>query len=111
MLDPKEWRDRDTRSNGPADSSILTTEERELQGVKRAEDEERHGTKGRDLMGGGDTVGGGGSVGVQMKTKSDCQTPMQELKQAVESESSGGMFIHFVSTVLSSRTPSMPSPN
>jgi hypothetical protein len=47
ILEPKEWEGRDKSSTaGAADEALLTSEERELQGVKRAEDEERHGTKG-----------------------------------------------------------------
>ncbi|EXJ89562.1 hypothetical protein A1O3_02629 [Capronia epimyces CBS 606.96] len=61
ILDPAQWEER----SGPATSSaaaqgsggaagvdigLLSLEERELQAVKRAEEEERHGTRGRDLM-------------------------------------------------------------
>jgi len=63
VLDPQAWA---ARSGGPdagsaagRDEEMLSREERELQGVKRAEEEERHGTQGRDLMGAGGSGGGG----------------------------------------------------
>lgn len=98
VLDPQEWEDRD-KGSGDIDSSILSREERELQGVKRAEDEERHGTKGRDLMGGGGTGekgGAGSSVGVQMKMKD--QGDKDALRAMAQGgESGGGMAVQFVS--------------
>lgn len=72
VVDPQAWEERvggsSTAAGGAAAATgaasgsvndhLLSREERELQDVKRAEEEERHGTKGRDLMG---TSGGGGS--------------------------------------------------
>ena len=69
ILDPKQWEARAKVMQGGSSGGaggdtddILTTEERELQGVKRAEEEERHGTSGRDLMG-----SGGSGKGLAMK--------------------------------------------
>jgi twinfilin len=97
ILDPKEWEDRDSRDGAGTDEALLTREERELQGVKRAEDEERHGTKGRDLMGSSETsgVGGGSSVGVMMEMDDAGKEPLRELAQSAESEE--GMVVQFVS--------------
>ncbi|KAL9111275.1 MAG: hypothetical protein Q9227_004354 [Pyrenula ochraceoflavens] len=73
VLDAKEWEARDGRGEGGRegggkDEAILTREERELQGVKRAEEEERHGTGGRDIgWGGGQSKQGGAASGLKMK--------------------------------------------
>ncbi len=78
------------------DEALLTREERDLQGVKRAEEEERHGTKGRELGGiGGEQKGGGGSsVGVRMKMKNEEDTEaLRELTQSGE----GGVVVQYVS--------------
>ena len=68
VLDPGQWEARMqgagtaiAQKGAPPD--ILSNEERELQGVKRAEDEERHGTQGRDLMGEG---GSGGRLAMKI---------------------------------------------
>lgn len=57
ILDASQWQGRGKGSDGlnkaGRSEDILSTEERELQSVKRAEEEERHGTSGRDLMGKG----------------------------------------------------------
>ena len=95
MLDPREWGERETEhgSDGGIDSALLTTEERELQGVKRAEEEERHGTKGRELggMGGGEKGGSGSSVGVAMKMKNPGD------KEALRALRGEGMVVQYVS--------------
>ena len=101
VLDPREWEERDRRRDGAAgaDEALLTREERELQGVKRAEDEERHGTKGRDLMGSAESSGVGGgsgaSVGVAMKMDEAGKGPLKELGKSGESEE--GMTVQYVS--------------
>jgi hypothetical protein len=48
---PAEWEDRDSRDGAGTDEALLTREEREMQGVRRAEDEERHGHQGVGLDG------------------------------------------------------------
>ena len=76
ILDPKEWEDREGGDGGyrrsSVDPDVLTAEERELQSVKRAEDEERRGTQRRDVMGtneGVDKAGGGSSSGITMNVE------------------------------------------
>lgn len=84
ILDPQEWAEREGRATSDVSSArddLLTREERELQGVKRAEDEERHGTSGRDIGWGGGTgkPGGGGSVGMKMKLDDGVQQALGSL--------------------------------
>lgn len=76
ILDPAQWEARAGGAGGSTQRSddILSTEERELQGVKRAEEEERHGTSGRDLMGEG---GSGGNLA--MKITDDAKTALGAL--------------------------------
>lgn len=77
VLDPAQWKSRTKESTQQAQGKsddILTTEERELQGVKRAEEEERHGTSGRDLMG----SGGSGSR-LAMKITDDARQALSSL--------------------------------
>lgn len=76
ILDPEQWKGRGKNSDGSVARSedILSTEERELQGVKRAEEEERHGTQGRDLMG----KGGSGSR-LAMKITEDARSALASL--------------------------------
>lgn len=78
ILDPQQWQARahsssSAKANG-ADNVNLTREERELQSVKRAEEEERHGTSGRDLMG----AGGSGSR-LAMKITDEAKAALTEL--------------------------------
>lgn len=97
VLDPAQWDERDGSSGGAAASGtlsagatggqhanvgLLSTEERELQAVKRAEEEERHGTRGRDLMGAGGTSAGGTSRGIEMKITDDAKSAIAELASA-----------------------------
>ena len=58
VLEKKEWEERERGAAGgeERDEAILTREERELGAVKRAEEEERFGTRGRDIG-----YGGGGN--------------------------------------------------
>lgn len=80
ILDPEQWKGRGKNSDGSAIRSedILSTEERELQGVKRAEEEERHGTQGRDLMG----KGGSGSR-LAMKISEDARGALASLSSTL----------------------------
>ena len=84
ILDPKQWSGRKSDKEAQAvDSALLSTEERELQGVRRAEDEERFGTKGRD-------VGVGGTIGeVQAGSRLKMKIAV-DAKDAVESLNSSG---------------------
>lgn len=85
ILDPKEWAERDgvTTSGDAAGitDDLLTREERELNRVKRAEEEERHGTSGKDIGWGGGTgkPGAGGSVGMKMKMDEEVQSALKTL--------------------------------
>lgn len=102
VLEPKEWEERERQGGAGPDEALLTREERELQGVKRAEEEERHGTKGRDLMGASAEAGSGGggvggsSMGVAMKMDEAGKRVLRELAQIEESEVEG-MVVQFVS--------------
>ncbi len=79
ILDPAQWQ---LRAGGSLSiqqnqgTDILSREERELQSVKRAEEESRHGTSGRDLMGEG---GSGGRLA--MKTTDDARQALSSLAQ------------------------------
>ncbi len=97
VLDPKAWEERDgtstARTGGATEADeaerrleLLSVEERELEGVKRAEEEERHGTQGRQLGG----LGGGGgkepgsgrgtpSGGIRMKVGDKVKSALQDL--------------------------------
>ncbi|KAG9793208.1 hypothetical protein ABEF93_004693 [Exophiala dermatitidis] len=85
ILDPAQWEER---SGGPSqqqqqdqhqqqqqqlpggvDIGLLSIEERELQAVKRAEEEERHGTRGHNLMNHHDSSSGGNNGGNRLDTK------------------------------------------
>ena len=95
MLEPREWEERwvgKGNSGLEKDLAFLTAEERELQGVKRAEEEERYGTGGRDLMGGG---GSGGSA-LKMRMDEDTKSALMELRSG-----EGGRAVQLVSLRLS----------
>ena len=92
ILDPKQWAGRKSDKEAQAtDSALLSTEERELQGVRRAEDEERFGTKGRD-------VGVGGTIGGQSEVQAGNRLKMKIADDAKEalaslSTSEGGELV------------------
>ncbi|EXJ95508.1 hypothetical protein A1O1_00630 [Capronia coronata CBS 617.96] len=109
ILDPAQWQERagstaDTSgqtgqtgadssgSGGGVDPGLLSVEERELQAVKRAEEEERHGTRGRDLMnqGGSGGAGAGGSHvrrGLTLKITAEARRALAQLQEAGGSSS------------------------
>lgn len=104
VLDSSQWDERLVGKSGDAevDIAILSLEERELQSVKRAEEEERHGTAGRDLMGGGGSgrqwgtsgAGGTSSSGVKMKVTDDAKAAFAAVsKDAMTGE--GGYLVQF----------------
>lgn len=121
VLDPKTWADTEsTGKDAPGstaasghDTALLSVEERELQAVKRAEEEERHGTRGRDLMnegGSGGAFGGGsrdgtpsaaagGRSGVSMKVSEDARQGLAAVKSAQGAGSSNsndsGVLVQF----------------
>lgn len=84
VLDPKQWTERAGAQDGTVDVDLLSREERELQGVRRAEEEERHGTAGRDLMGAGGSGGtpSGSSSGLKMKSTDDARSALSSLNQS-----------------------------
>lgn len=100
VLDPAQWDERagppapagGGGAGGAGDVGLLSTEERELQAVKRAEEEERHGTRGRDLMGEGGSGGvigsrdgtGAGRSGVVMKITDDAREALGALVNGAE---------------------------
>ncbi|KIW78500.1 hypothetical protein Z517_08337 [Fonsecaea pedrosoi CBS 271.37] len=99
ILDPAQWDERSKGSaaasggvptpgaRGAVDSGLLSAEERELQAVKRAEEEERHGTRGRDLMGEGGSGATQGKGGVMMKIADEAKSTLTAFK---DTDSSGG---------------------
>lgn len=103
VLDVNTWTDASGGVKGASgqanvDTAILSTEERELQAVKRAEEEERHGTRGRDLMGdggsGGNPVGVVGT-GIQINVTDDARAAFREIASAQQSGAGGGLLVQF----------------
>lgn len=89
VLDPQAWAARsagaDAGSAAGRDEGILSREERELQGVKRAEEEERHGTQGRDLMG----AGGSGGGRLAMKITDEARAALAKLAAGGDDDGAG----------------------
>ncbi|OCT53639.1 hypothetical protein CLCR_10370 [Cladophialophora carrionii] len=106
ILDPAQWEERARGSaaasggvptagaaRAAVDEGLLSVEERELQAVKRAEEEERHGTRGRDLMGeggsGADFVTGKNGEGKgrnAMKISDEAKSALSAFKDVAASE-------------------------
>ena len=100
VLDIKQWKERDGTSSATTGAGagtdeaerrleLLSVEERELEGVKRAEEEERHGTQGRQLggLGGGSEPGSGRgtpSGGIRMKVGDEVKSALQDLGKGGE---------------------------
>ena len=78
VLEPKQWVDRSGSGAQGHDPNLLSQEERELQIVKRAEEEARHGTSGTALggLGGGPGASSGGSK-LQMKMRDEAKSALQ----------------------------------
>lgn len=103
VLESEQWVARKRRQDGGVDVDLLSAEERELQSVKRAEEEERHGTQGRDLMGeGGSGVGylgkreGSGAArnGISMKITDEAKDAIAKLAQS-QDENSPAILVQF----------------
>jgi len=111
ILDTAQWEEREKssaassasaqQSSGGVDTRLLSAEERELQAVKRAEEEERHGTRGRDLMNeggsGANWIGardgeGASRSGITMKTTDEAKTA---LSQFASGSGGGGLLLQF----------------
>lgn len=76
MLESSQWEERAGGTAGRGvDDRLLSAEERELQSVKRAEEEGRHGTQGTAL--GGIGGGGGGGTKLQMKITDEAKQALQ----------------------------------
>jgi twinfilin-like protein len=84
------WRERDLEGNGTtkggfAREDLMDEKERELEAVRRAEEEARHGTSGRDVGIGGslgrvsDTATGGG-LNVSMPVDEDARAALRSLR-------------------------------
>ncbi|KAF7504071.1 hypothetical protein GJ744_002836 [Endocarpon pusillum] len=99
VLDPQEWKDRDRDGDvGAEKEGPYTKEEKELRGVRRAEDEERYGgTKGRAIMGnsGGGGASGNGEKTLGFKAKMDdpAKQALAEMGRAVQTEGGKGMLV------------------
>ncbi|EXJ61420.1 uncharacterized protein A1O5_11735 [Cladophialophora psammophila CBS 110553] len=104
ILDPAQWDERSkgsaaasggvptSNARGGVDAGLLSVEERELQAVKRAEEEERHGTRGRDLMGEGGSGAGQGKGGVMMKIADEAKSALTGFKSTDSSEGNMAVF-------------------
>lgn len=88
------WRERDAEQNGKAGAreSLMDDKERELESVRRAEEEARSGTLGRDIgigvsafggrgNGGVGGAGNGSSMRVQMPVDEDAKEALTGLQQ------------------------------
>ena len=87
------WRERDAEKNGKAGAreSLMDDKERKLESVRRAEEETRSGTLGRDIGIGGSAFGGasrgnggagnGSSMRVQMPVDEDAKEALTGLQQ------------------------------
>ena len=106
VCDVRQWEERDgTKTSGGAGGGVadgegksvvekrlelLSVEERELEGVKRAEEEERHGTQGRQLggLGGGGSEPGSGrgtpSGGIRMKVGDEVKSALRDIAEGGE---------------------------
>lgn len=84
------WRERDLEGNGNTQSGVqredlMDEKERELEAARRAEDEARHGTSGRDVGIGG-SLGGvsgtatGGGLNVNIPVDEDARAALRSLR-------------------------------
>ncbi|EEA28650.1 hypothetical protein EYB25_000427 [Talaromyces marneffei] len=84
------WKERDLEGNGTSTSSfkreeLMDEKERELELVRRAEEEARHGTAGRDVGTGGSLarvsgIATGGGMGVNMPVDEDAKTALKNIQ-------------------------------
>ena len=133
ILDPAQWDERAKESTaarggvpgpraarGGVDEGLLSVKERELQAVRRAEEEERHGTRGRDLMSEGGsgadfvTGRGGDSKGVKaMKISDGAKSALAGFKDSAASEGEMAIFSIDTSTeeirLISTKSDIQPS--
>ncbi|OKL58193.1 hypothetical protein UA08_06647 [Talaromyces atroroseus] len=84
------WKERDLEGNGTSNASykredLMDEKERELEAVRRAEEEARHGTAGRDVGTGGSLarasgIATGGGIGVNMPVDEDAKTALRSIQ-------------------------------
>lgn len=85
------WKERDIEGNGTSTSSfkreeLMDEKERELELVRRAEEEARHGTAGRDVGTGGSLgrvsgIATGGGMGVNMPVDEDAKSALKNIQE------------------------------
>jgi twinfilin-like protein len=85
------WKERDLEGNGTSTASfkreeLMDEKERELELVRRAEEEARHGTAGRDVGTGGSLgrvsgIATGGGMGVNMPVDEDAKTALKNIQE------------------------------
>ncbi|KAJ9408047.1 hypothetical protein DTO045G8_4225 [Paecilomyces variotii] len=96
VIGEEAWRERDAEKSGKSNGGngrfrredLMDEKERELEAVRRAEEEARHGTIGRDVGIGGSLAasGGGATGGMNVKMPVD-----EEAKAALKGLQQGGM--------------------
>jgi twinfilin len=84
------WKERDLEGNGTSNASykredLMDDKERELEAVRRAEEDARHGTAGRDVGTGGSLarvsgIATGGGIGVNMPVEEDAKTALRSIQ-------------------------------
>jgi twinfilin-like protein len=110
------WRERDLEGNGSPQAGyereeLMDDKERELDAVRRAEEEARHGTAGRDVGTGG-TLGRvsgyatGGSVDMPMPVDEDVKSSLRSIQdgQLVQLVGSGHWYYYYILCILTSST-------
>ncbi|EED22823.1 actin monomer binding protein, putative [Talaromyces stipitatus ATCC 10500] len=85
------WKERDLEGNGTSTASfkredLMDEKERELEAVRRAEEEARHGTAGRDVGTGGSLgrvsgIATGGGMRVNMPVDEDAKTALRNIQE------------------------------
>lgn len=110
------WKERDLEGNGTSTSSfkreeLMDEKERELELVRRAEEEARHGTAGRDVGTGGSLarvsgIATGGGIGVNMPVDEDAKSALKNIQD-------GGLvqLVNFEYLLCYSRTNLLSSPS
>jgi twinfilin-like protein len=91
VIGEEAWRERDAEKNGKIGNGkfrredLMDEKERELEAVRRAEEEARHGTTGRDVGIGGTLAASGaataGGMNVKMPVHEDARAALKGLQQ------------------------------
>lgn len=122
IVTEKAWRERDLEGNGDSQAGyqredLMDDKERELDAVRRAEEEARHGTAGRDVGTGG-TLGRasgyatGGSVDMPMPVDEDVKTSLRSIQdgQLVQLVGSSHWYENKNTDFMYSLSTSVPKP-